>query len=177
MKIEIWATVPGWDRYEVSNRGLVRSKDMTVFGGRSGAGKCVRKGRQLALVKKGGRYLCVTLTRANERKQFFVHDLVLLAFVGVKPVGQCCRHLNDVKTDNRLENLAYGTHYENEKDKDRNGRRPIGDRHGCAKLSTKQVKEIRRSVAGPLELARQFGVSKSHVCRIRRGQIWRHLQS
>jgi len=175
MKNEIWVTVPGWERYEVSNKGLVRSKDMAVSGGKGGVGNCIRKGRELVLVKKGGRYLCVTLTRPNERKQFFVHDLVLLAFVGPKPDGQYCRHLNDVNIDNRLENLAYGTHYENEKDKDKNGRRPKGDSHGRAKLNIEQAKEIKQSLAAPSELAEQFGICTSHVWSIRTGRTWRHL--
>src|SRR5258708_5323391 len=49
-----------------------------------------------------------------------VHYIVLRAFRGERPEGMVCRHLNDVKTDNRLENLAYGTRAQNYRDCIRN---------------------------------------------------------
>ena len=50
-----------------------------------------------------------------------VHRLVAMAFHGLPPDGATmCRHLNDKKHDNRPENLAWGTHPDNIKDKVRN---------------------------------------------------------
>ena len=49
-----------------------------------------------------------------------VHRMVLEAFVGPCPEGMQCRHLNDVKNDNRLNNLAWGTRKENSADAIRN---------------------------------------------------------
>ncbi|MFM7012619.1 MAG: HNH endonuclease signature motif containing protein [Betaproteobacteria bacterium] len=37
-----------------------------------------------------------------------VHQMVLETFVGPKPEGMQTRHLNGVRTDNRLENLKWG---------------------------------------------------------------------
>lgn len=42
-----------------------------------------------------------------------VHRMVLLAHVGLPKNGEECRHLNDVKLDNRAQNLAWGTRSEN----------------------------------------------------------------
>lgn len=53
-----------------------------------------------------------------------IHQLVLCAFVGPRPDGMGTRHLNDVKVDNRLENLCWGTPAENREDAVRNGRLP-----------------------------------------------------
>jgi hypothetical protein len=50
-------------------------------------------------------------------KTFRVHRLVLLAFVGPPPDGQECRHLNGIRTDARLVNLAWGTKAENAEDR------------------------------------------------------------
>lgn len=51
----------------------------------------------------------------------FVHHLVLFVFVGPKPDGMQCRHLDNTPGHNALSNLAWGTHEEDEQDKIRNG--------------------------------------------------------
>jgi hypothetical protein len=52
-----------------------------------------------------------------------VHTLVLWAFSGVRPRSASgCRHLNDLKTDNRPDNLAWGTSAENADDRRKNSR-------------------------------------------------------
>ena len=118
----VWAPIPGYEGlYEVSDQGVVRSRDRCV-GARAGS-FAVRRGRTLRPVCKGGRYLAVSLTREGGKRQVFVHDLVLLAFVGPKPKGlQACHH-NDVKHDNTLGNLRYDTPKANVADAYRNGRR------------------------------------------------------
>ncbi len=50
-------------------------------------------------------------TKGNMRVS--VHRLVLLAWQGPPPLGHVGMHLNDVKTDNRTENLRWGTVAEN----------------------------------------------------------------
>lgn len=54
-----------------------------------------------------------------------VHQLVLEAFRGPRPVGHLSRHLNDIKTDNRLQNLVWGTPSENIEDAFDNGGRVL----------------------------------------------------
>lgn len=51
-----------------------------------------------------------------------------------------------------------------------------GERHPMAKLDRDDVRDIRRSDATLLELADEFGISESHVSRIRRRSRWRHLR-
>ena len=54
----------------------------------------------------------------------------------------------------------------------------VGEAHGRAKLTSVDVETIRReyrrrdSRRGALALARRFGVTWSHVCRIVRGEAW-----
>lgn len=76
--------------------------------------------------------------------------------------------------------LFAGTHAQNMADmaaKDRaNGGAPPGERHGRAKLTYKQVREIRSTPAISLRAtAKKFGVSKSMVSFIRRGENWKEL--
>ena len=61
---------------------------------------------------------------AKQRINRYLHDLVLTAFVGPRPPGAVVRHLNDIRTDNCVENLAWGTYSENQQDIIRNGNRP-----------------------------------------------------
>lgn len=42
-----------------------------------------------------------------------LHSLVMLTFVGPRPMGFIIRHLDDDKTNNKLSNLRYGTYSEN----------------------------------------------------------------
>lgn len=62
-----------------------------------------------------------------------VHSLVLAAFIGPRPKGACVRHLNDVRHDNRLANLTYGSYRDNSQDALRNSRYPHQDRYTCPK--------------------------------------------
>jgi len=116
MKKEIWKYIPGFgEKYQVSNlgrmrRGRIRSNIRPPFS--------LLKGR----IDKHG-YLCVDIY-LHEDGSFFrprIHRLVLLAFRGRPQKGQMSRHLNDIKTDIRLENLCWGTKGDNHRDYYRNG--------------------------------------------------------
>lgn len=50
-----------------------------------------------------------------------------------------------------------------------------GERHHDARLDPAKVRFIRSSPAKGVELARQFGVSKSTITAIRKGRTWKNL--
>lgn len=69
-------------------------------------------------------YMRVNLTTPNtcQQKVRKVHVLMLEAFHGAKPSPSAVgRHLNDIRTDNRIENLAWGSYGDNMRDMIRNG--------------------------------------------------------
>jgi len=116
---EIWEPVPGWDgHYEVCPgtgrhpEGQVRRWDWDRF----------EFGEPVAVGLDSQGYPSANLGRHAVR----VHVLILEAFTGPRPPGQEGRHLDDVRTSNRLVNLAWGTRAENHADAVRNGkiRRP-----------------------------------------------------
>ena len=101
-----------------------------------------------------------------------VHKLVLETFIGPRPEGFVCRHLNGNALDNRLENLCWGTPKENAQDSIRHGT-AVCLRHGeqsvAAKLTNADIKTIRELYSiGSLqsELAERFGVSQRHISDI-----------
>jgi len=119
-EIEHWLPVVGFeDFYEVSSLGNVRSMDRLV---NSVRGKPhVRPGRIMSQVTVRSGHKRVRLVVNGRILYTGVHRVVLEAFVGPAPVGTICRHLNGVPSDNRLDNLAWGTHSENVLDQVRHG--------------------------------------------------------
>lgn len=68
--------------------------------------------------------------------------------------------------------LAWGTPAENSADKVTHGRVQRGDNNGNARLTEEQVRIIRTSRDAAYVLAAQFGVSKTTVAQVRRGETW-----
>lgn len=110
--VEEWRPVKGFEGlYEVSNLGRVRSLDRVIV--RSDGRSCIKHGQMLNLTPNIGRrgYLRVALSKGNKQyKHFEVHRLVALHFVdGYKP-GMVVNHKNEIKTDNRADNLEWCTY-------------------------------------------------------------------
>lgn len=158
---EVWQPIPGWEGfYEVSDQGRVRSLPDRLR-------KC--------LIGAQG-YPAVDLKHAGKRKTYTVHTLVLLAFVGPRPAAFECRHLNGIRTDNRLCNLAWGTPKENDQDRRRHGTFIEGERHGASKLTEQDIRLIRAADASQASIARRFKVSQSLISMIKSRQRWAHVQ-
>lgn len=115
-KREIWKSIPGCnDKYQVSNLGRVR-KGMSCYNH--------MKPYQIINVRKERRgYLVVDLYLEGKGryKRKGVHQLMLMAFCRLPKPGEEARHLNDIKWDNRLSNLKWGTRGDNCRDFYRNG--------------------------------------------------------
>lgn len=113
---EAWKPIPGYEGlYEVSDEGRVRS---------------LRSGKLMKGTSQYG-YRKVVLCANARQDQWQVHRLVMLAFVGPGPEGSIVRHLNDVKDDNRLANLSYGTSSDNAYDRVRNGNHFAANKTHC----------------------------------------------
>lgn len=107
---EMWAPVPGACRYEASSEGRVRKADTHVLLASSRRNKSANS------------YLCVWIILDDgTKKRAFVHHLVLESFVGPRPSNQEALHADDVKSNNSLSNLRWGTRKENVADRLRNG--------------------------------------------------------
>lgn len=52
---------------------------------------------------------------------------------------------------------------------------PRGEQHHKARLTERQVREIRASAKSPQILAQRYGVGKTTIRLIRTGQTWRHV--
>lgn len=123
---ETWLPIPGYDgRYSVSDHGRVRSERRAVTNGNSS--RTVPEMVLRPYVRNG--YSMVQLSVGDKGKHHLIHRLVLLAFVGECPEGMEVRHLDGVRSNNRLANLAYGTKSENQRDRIRHGTSPANLTH------------------------------------------------
>lgn len=119
---EIWRDIVGYEGlYQVSNYGRVRSLDREIEQ-KSRWGDKITK-------KYEGKVLCLKLTKNTKRtsegylqahlwkngksKNYSVHRLVYETFIGEIPKGMQINHINEIHTDNRLENLNIMTPKEN----------------------------------------------------------------
>ena len=168
-------THPVFPNYAITKDGRVWSKPRTTSHGHK------RKGRWLKPnIVKGG-YIHVDLKLAKKSYTVSIHHLVLETFVGPCPKGMECRHLNGNPSDNRIENLVWGTKKENWKDRRKHKRinSPRGEINGQAKLKEEEVRQIytiyHNGIYNQYELAKMFGVSVMTICRIVNKKSWRHL--
>ena len=161
-----WLDIPGWDRYQISESGDVRSKNMLV--GAKGNKTATRKGKTLTLVVKNNGYVCVTLTDGNSRPQIGVHRLVARAFIGECPIGLYVLHWDGDKTNNHYSNLRYGTSADNFNDERRMGK------EGRI-LNKEAVLEIRKKLESAPALAKKFGVSKHTIHGVWYKHSWKHV--
>ncbi|MBT2365235.1 HNH endonuclease [Streptomyces sp. ISL-10] len=92
-----------------------------------------RRGKWLSATPGNKRgHLQVTLSLGTRKVQAAVHRLVALAFLGDPPTSKHeVRHLNGDPTDNRAENLAWGTRAENAADSVRHGTHYGASRTHC----------------------------------------------
>lgn len=111
---------------------------------------------------------------------FYVHRLLAFAYLGSQPSPKhiVC-HLNDVKTDNRLENLYWGTRKQNEEDKTSNGGRPVGEEHVNCVLTEKQVLDLRQEYleggTSHRKLSAKYGVHFETIRDAILGTTWTYL--
>jgi hypothetical protein len=165
------------DHYEVSRCGKVRSCDRVIY---STGAKChfrKLKGRVLRPGVVNGCYLGVSLWRDHVCRIAQVHILVLVSFVGPRPLGRYGCHDDGNPSNNDESNLYWGTPVENSDDKRRHGTHREGEAISWAKLNESDVLAI-RALAGSVTqdgLACRFGVRQSQISRIVTGKEWKHL--
>lgn len=110
--MEVWKEIDGYNqRYEVSNYGRVRSKDMVVNGRLQNCHKI--KGRILKPHTDKEGYKGVVLCINQKRKTFRLHRLVAAAFIPNPDNKPCVDHIDGDKSNNRADNLRWVTTKEN----------------------------------------------------------------
>ena len=96
----IWKDIPGYEGlYKVSNTGKIFS---------------VVTNKELSVIQKKDGYTCISLCdKDHNKKQYRIHQLVAKAFIPNPNNLPMINHKNEIKNDNRVENLEWVTAQQN----------------------------------------------------------------
>jgi hypothetical protein len=157
-----WVALDNYPSYYICREGLVKS--------------C--KGKEPIILKnivrnKDG-YLSVCLyNNKNELKQ--LHRLLAETFIPNPDNLPVVRHLNDNPTDNRLENLAWGTYKDNAKDSMKNGTFHFKSLDEMRSMQLKSQEAIRKTTVFEKDGVKHEFVSLQEGCRqlgLQPGHAW-----
>lgn len=174
MSEEIWKPVVGYEGlYEVSDRGRVRTLIKKT--------RCKSAGGILAQQSAPNRYRLVCLTKDGDDHSRSVHRLVATAFIQNLEGKPTVNHRNGIRDDNRLSNLEWATHAEQQEHARSGGRNWAvrGTARKSAKLTESRVLLLRAMYASgsfsQSEIGAMFGVHQMIVSRIVRMISWSHV--
>ncbi len=164
MMDKIWKPIIGFEGiYSVSEFGDVR-RDKT--------GRILKQ----EITRTG--YLRIDIGK-KIRKQ--ISRLVIESFLGPRPEGMFCNHIDGDKTNNHISNLEYVTQSDNEKHAYRIGLRISrkGEDSHLSKLTKNDVLEIRKLYIpfknGCCRLSKKFNVSEKCILSIIKRKTWKHI--
>lgn len=176
--METWRDVVGYEGlYEVSDQGRVRSKDRSM--------KVVRSGFEYILPLKGTilkpqdgnhgykqvwLYGCGGASEKRNGRLVSVHRIVAEAFCEKHDGDTEVNHLNEIKDDNRAENLEWCTHKENSNYGTR------GERLSAINTNGKQSRIVRQyTLDGELVAEYPSMAEVQRSTGFRKGNIWKQM--
>lgn len=109
---EIWKNIPGFEGwYQASSLGRIRSLDRYV--NYKNISQAIRRGKVLSPKTSNKGYLEVLLIMNDQKHYKRVHQLIASAFLSNPNGYKSINHINEIKTDNRPENLEWCTDSQN----------------------------------------------------------------
>lgn len=167
-----WKRIPNYSRYEASTEGEIKTYGW----------KNKNKEAILKPAKDGSGYLRTMLKRDDGVIHTIkVHRIIAATFLDNPENKPQVNHKNEIKTDNRVENLEWVTKEENTAAWVKNGSngKLVGAKVGTSILNEQQVIEIRQKFI-PYKYTRQmlaveYGVAAGTVKGIINGRAWKHL--
>lgn len=178
--VEKWIKITSTqNRYEVSNFGRIRSFYNTK-GNLRNEPKILKPWQTGRKYKNGLRgSLSLKLTTDNGLKRFKVHHLVLEAFIGKAPRGYEAAHLDGNILNNKIDNLMWVTHIENERHKLKHNTLLRGENHCRSKITKQDVIKIRNLYNigySQSEISKLFPITRRYVGRIVNKECWKHVE-
>lgn len=130
----MWKKIKCYENYSVSSDGDIRND---------------KTGRILKKYKSNKGYELVNLYENGKGKMFLVHRLVAEAFITNTENKPCIDHINTIRDDNRVENLRWCTHKENNNNPltlEKMSEAMKGENHPRGMLGKQHSKETRQKI-------------------------------
>jgi hypothetical protein len=157
--------IPGWPEYTISKDGDVRRVE-------GACGAVVGKKLKWSILKNG--YAKVSLCRDSCRKEYLVHRLVAITYIG-DAVGFDVCHFDGNKLNNTLENLRIDTRKGNMADQIRMDKTPRGEKCGSNKYTANFVKNLKIKMSQGVSVSslhNETGIPKPTLYGIKSGATW-----
>ena len=172
---EIWREIAGYEGlYEISNMGRVKSMNYKHTG----------KAKVLKLTPNNKGYLMVGLHKNGKSKTCRVHRLVAQAFIPNPDNLPQVNHKNEIKTDNRAENLEMCTLQYNHEYGSHN-KKVAEAQHKISVSQYEKVSEIFLNIyASAYDAQRATGVAQNSITACCKGKrksagnyVWRYSEN
>jgi len=162
---EIWKEVDWFDgMYLISNFGRLKSMHNNII-------------RKPFLKEK--RYPKLVLNKNGKKYMRYIHRMVAIAFISNPKNKKQVNHIDGNKCNNNVSNLEWNTPSENMQHSIKNKLHPSGEKCSWAKLTEKQVIEIRKlsknSNITHAKLGNIFGINQSAITNIINHKRWKHI--
>lgn len=113
MPNEIWQVIPNYEGYyQISNYGRVKALQRNVLC-RAGHYRCIKQHILKQSFIKGRKYLSINASANGRKERIYLHRIVAQLFVANPKNKPCVDHINTNTLDNRVSNLRWVTHHEN----------------------------------------------------------------
>ncbi len=171
--MEEWKDIKGFEGYQISNYGRVKSLNYR----RCGNTKLLKK----IINNFKDNYHVVNLSKNGKHVLSRVHRLVATAFIPNPNNKPYVNHLDGCKTNNHISNLEWCTSSENAQHAYNAGLKiaPMGENHVNNILTEKQVLEIREKYVprkySTRMLAKEYGVHQSTIYQIIKRRMWKQI--
>jgi hypothetical protein len=168
--IEIWKTIEGFERYQVSNFGRVKSF-------------CWKFSKILKPQVNNWGYMLVSLSNQTEKnKRKTVHSLVLNAFKPKIEGKTYCNHIDGNKLNNYPHNLEWVTRMENlllyfasDKAKNEWHFKPKPNRQFTAE-DIKRIRKLRKYNVPARAIAKHYNTGHSTIFSIQKNKCYRDIK-
>ncbi len=164
--IEIWKPIRGYEGYEVSNLGRIKSLNYN----HTGCEKILKP------VNDGKGYLKVFLFKNGKRKNFQIHRLVAQTFIPNPDNKPCVNHIDCNPSNNCINNLEWCTYKENTQYALELGRMKCienGKKRSKPLIAINLTTGEKLVFNSQIEASRQLNLSDSNINKVLKGKLKR----